>query len=233
MSLVSLDGPDIPRGWYIISILHIRKQGFGEGTELTQCHRAAEGRAGLTPTWSDSRHPALNHEHKAFRNPSSPRRHSQSSRFGIQRPDFTPQVCHELGTEPCAEPQFSLPQSEKREFPGGPGVKDWVVSLLWCGFDPWPGNFHTPTPGVKKQESEKKAIYPSDLRRLARGGHEGNQVPSRQPPTPHPAVTNSGEATQRNAVYKRTGWWLPCIKWTFSCGNYGKKSLKKQINHHL
>ena len=28
-----------------------------------------------------------------------------------------------------------------REFPGGLAVKDPVLSLLWCGFYPWPGNF--------------------------------------------------------------------------------------------
>ena len=28
------------------------------------------------------------------------------------------------------------------EFPGGLAVKDLVLSLLWCGFRPWPGTFH-------------------------------------------------------------------------------------------
>ena len=27
------------------------------------------------------------------------------------------------------------------EFPGSLVVKDLVVTLLWCGFNPWPGNF--------------------------------------------------------------------------------------------
>ena len=27
------------------------------------------------------------------------------------------------------------------EFPGGLGVKDLALSLLWLGFDPWPENF--------------------------------------------------------------------------------------------
>lgn len=31
---------------------------------------------------------------------------------------------------------------EKREFPGSLAVKDLALSLLWFGFDPWPGNFH-------------------------------------------------------------------------------------------
>ena len=29
------------------------------------------------------------------------------------------------------------------DFPGGSVVKD-LVSLLWLGFDPWPGNFCMP-----------------------------------------------------------------------------------------
>ena len=27
------------------------------------------------------------------------------------------------------------------KFPGGLGVKDLVLSLLWLGFDPWPRKF--------------------------------------------------------------------------------------------
>ena len=30
----------------------------------------------------------------------------------------------------------------KGEFPGGLAVKDLALSLLWCGFAPWPGSFH-------------------------------------------------------------------------------------------
>ena len=28
------------------------------------------------------------------------------------------------------------------EFPGGLAAEDLVLSLLWRGFNPWPGNFH-------------------------------------------------------------------------------------------
>ena len=31
--------------------------------------------------------------------------------------------------------------TSEREFPGGLLVKDPALSLLWLGFDPWPGNF--------------------------------------------------------------------------------------------
>ena len=34
-----------------------------------------------------------------------------------------------------------LKQDTPTEFPGGPSVKDLVLSLLWLGFNPWPGNF--------------------------------------------------------------------------------------------
>ena len=34
--------------------------------------------------------------------------------------------------------------NEELEFPGGPVVKDLVLSLLWLRFDPWPGNFCMP-----------------------------------------------------------------------------------------
>ena len=30
------------------------------------------------------------------------------------------------------------------EFPSRLEVKDLASSLLWCRFDPWPGNFHVP-----------------------------------------------------------------------------------------
>lgn len=30
------------------------------------------------------------------------------------------------------------------EFPGGLVFTDLVLSLVWLGFDPLPGNFHTP-----------------------------------------------------------------------------------------
>ena len=39
------------------------------------------------------------------------------------------------------------------EFPGGLGVKDLVLSLLWFRFDPWPMIFHMPwaCPPYKKK----------------------------------------------------------------------------------
>jgi len=33
-------------------------------------------------------------------------------------------------------------KSPEGEFPGGPGVKDPALSLLWLGFNPWLGNLH-------------------------------------------------------------------------------------------
>ena len=31
-------------------------------------------------------------------------------------------------------------------------VKDAALSLLWCGFDPWPGNIHMPQVCQKREE---------------------------------------------------------------------------------
>ena len=33
---------------------------------------------------------------------------------------------------------------KRQEFPGGLAVKDLMLSLLWCRFDPWAGNFCMP-----------------------------------------------------------------------------------------
>ena len=43
----------------------------------------------------------------------------------------------------------------KGAFPGDLGVKDPAWSLLWLGFDPWPGNFHMPRERPKKREVVK------------------------------------------------------------------------------
>ena len=40
-----------------------------------------------------------------------------------------------------------------QEFPGGLLVKDSTLSLLWLGFDPWPGNFSIPWVWPKKKKS--------------------------------------------------------------------------------
>ena len=32
----------------------------------------------------------------------------------------------------------------------------WLGSLLWCRFDPWPGNFHMPQKKKKKKKKNKK-----------------------------------------------------------------------------
>ena len=42
--------------------------------------------------------------------------------------------------------------------PGGPAVKDSVLSLLWLGFDPWLGNFHMPWVQQKKKKKEEEEI---------------------------------------------------------------------------
>ena len=51
------------------------------------------------------------------------------------------------------------------EFPGGRVVKDpalsllWLGSLLWCRFNPWPGNFHVPQ--VPQKRKKKKCLTQS------------------------------------------------------------------------
>ena len=40
------------------------------------------------------------------------------------------------------------------EFPGGLAVKDPALSLLWCGFDPWPRNFYMPRVWPKKKKKK-------------------------------------------------------------------------------
>ena len=42
------------------------------------------------------------------------------------------------------------------EFPGGLVVKDLALSLLWRGFDPWPGNFLMPWGWPKESKKERK-----------------------------------------------------------------------------
>ena len=46
----------------------------------------------------------------------------------------------------------------QQELPGGLRVKGPVLSLLWCGLDPWPGNFHMSWvwPKKKKKNEQKK-----------------------------------------------------------------------------
>ena len=34
-------------------------------------------------------------------------------------------------------------------------VRDLALSLLWCGFDPWPGNFRMPQAQPKKRRREE------------------------------------------------------------------------------
>ena len=34
-------------------------------------------------------------------------------------------------------------------------------SLLWCGFHPWPGNFHMPWAQPKRTKERKKNQYPN------------------------------------------------------------------------
>ena len=31
-----------------------------------------------------------------------------------------------------------------------------LKSLLWCGFDPWPGNFHMPHTAKKEKKKKKR-----------------------------------------------------------------------------
>ena len=48
------------------------------------------------------------------------------------------------------------------EFPGGLAVRDLELSLLWCGFDPWPRNFHMlqmwPNKNKNKMKQTNKKI---------------------------------------------------------------------------
>ena len=46
----------------------------------------------------------------------------------------------------------------QREFPGGLVVKDPVLSMLWCRFDPWPGNFCMPQVQTTKKEGWKQGL---------------------------------------------------------------------------
>ena len=39
-------------------------------------------------------------------------------------------------------------------------VKDLVLSLLWLGFDPWPGNFHMPQPVNNNNNKNLKIELP-------------------------------------------------------------------------
>ena len=49
-----------------------------------------------------------------------------------------------LGTSICH--RYSHKKKKKKEASGSSLVAQWVkdpeLSLPWCGFDPWPGNFH-------------------------------------------------------------------------------------------
>ena len=44
-----------------------------------------------------------------------------------------------------------------REFPGGIVIKDPVLSLLWCRFDPWSGNLHMLR--VQPQKLKRKKLH--------------------------------------------------------------------------
>ena len=46
------------------------------------------------------------------------------------------------------------------EFPGGLVIKDLALSLLWCGFSPWPGNFRM---SWAQHPPQKKKIILSTL----------------------------------------------------------------------
>ena len=51
----------------------------------------------------------------------------------------------------------SILKAHMREFPVAQWVKalvlslKWLGSLLWCGFDPWFGNFHMPWLGPERK----------------------------------------------------------------------------------
>ena len=53
---------------------------------------------------------------------------------------------------------YEISRNEHWEFPGGPVVKDLVLSLLWLGFSSWPGKCHMPWtyPKEKKKKRRKK-----------------------------------------------------------------------------
>ena len=45
----------------------------------------------------------------------------------------------------------------------------WPGSLLWCRFDPWPGNFHNASRAAKKKKKEKKEKI-CNLAKIANSG---------------------------------------------------------------
>ena len=44
----------------------------------------------------------------------------------------------------------------RRKFPGGLGVKELALSLLWLEFNPWPGNFHMPQVAKTNKQTNKR-----------------------------------------------------------------------------
>ena len=50
----------------------------------------------------------------------------------------------------------SSKDTASEEFPGGLVVKDSVLSLLWLGLDPWPGNFCMLQVQLKKKNKKTK-----------------------------------------------------------------------------
>ena len=74
------------------------------------------------------------------------------------------------------------------EFPSSLVVKDpalsllWFKSLLWCGFDPWPGNFYMPHSQTNKQNpntfiaaKEKTAEQEKRSKEESQIKHEGKK----------------------------------------------------------
>ena len=50
-----------------------------------------------------------------------------------------------------------------QKFLGGLAVKDSALSLLWLGFDPWPGNFGMPCGVARGKKKEEKLQYFKNL----------------------------------------------------------------------
>ena len=58
------------------------------------------------------------------------------------------------------------------DFPGDLDVKDMALSLLWCGLDPWPRNFHMLQAWGKNEKNDSSGCYKEDgsLRGTGRSG---------------------------------------------------------------
>ena len=78
---------------------------------------------------------------------------ARKKKAGLASPEGNSRTIYLLST--YGMPAMLVKKAE--EFPGGLAVSDPVLlflclrSLLWCGFDPWPGNSYMPQVQPKKE----------------------------------------------------------------------------------